>query len=93
MGDLLRKAPSKRANNHDKISCLTAIDLLAILQKTLDRAILLYILIHDVLLTGVRASVSHSHKIRSGDYVSVLCTFENPTKSNEISFDPHSFLE
>ena len=25
--------------------------------------------------------------------LSVLCTFENSTKSNEISFDPDSFLE
>ena len=27
------------------------------------------------------------------DLLSVLCTFDNSTKCNEISFDPDSFLE
>ena len=27
------------------------------------------------------------------ELLSVLCTFENSTKCNEISFDPESFLE
>ena len=27
------------------------------------------------------------------ELLSVLCTFENPTKCNEISFDPDSFSE
>ena len=33
------------------------IGLLAILQKSLDRAIFLYIVIHEVLSSGVRASI------------------------------------
>ena len=37
------------------------IDLLAILQKGLDRALFLYILIHDVRLSGVRASITIMH--------------------------------
>ena len=35
-----------------------AIDHLAILRKSLDRALFLYIFIHEVRLSGVRASVS-----------------------------------
>ena len=37
------------------------IDLLAILQKSLDRALFLYIFIHEVRLSGVRASFSIVH--------------------------------
>ena len=37
------------------------IDLLAILQKSLDRAIFLYIFIHEIRLSGVRASISIVH--------------------------------
>ena len=51
---------------------------LAILQKSLDRAISLFIFIHQVRLSGVRA---------------LLRTFENSTKCDEISFDLKSFLE
>ena len=36
-------------------------DLLAILQKSLDRALTLYIFIHEVLLSGVRPSISIVH--------------------------------
>ena len=36
-------------------------DLLAILQKSLDRAIFLYIFIHEVRLSGVRASITIVH--------------------------------
>ena len=37
------------------------IDLLAILQKSLDRALFLYIFIHEVRLSGIRASISIVH--------------------------------
>ena len=37
------------------------IDLLAILQKSLDRAIFLYNFIHDVRSSGVRASIAIVH--------------------------------
>ena len=37
------------------------IDLLAILQKCLDRAIFLYIFMHEVRLSGVRASIAIVH--------------------------------
>ena len=40
---------------------LSAIDLLAILPKSLDRALFLYIFIHDVRLSGVRASITIVH--------------------------------
>ena len=56
------------------------IDLLAILQKSLDRALFLYIFIHDVRLSGVRASITIVHIRKFYKY-------------NEISFDPDSFLE
>ena len=36
-------------------------DLLAILQKSLDRAIFLYIFIHEVRLSGVRALITIVH--------------------------------
>ena len=55
-------------------------DLLAILQKSLDRALFLYISIHKVRLSGIRASISLVH-------------IGNSTKSNKISFNPDSFLE
>ena len=54
------------------------IDLLAILQKSLDRAIFLYSVIHEARLSGVRASIAIVH-IRKF--------------FNEISFDPDSFSE
>ena len=38
-----------------------SIDLLAILQKSLDRATFSYILIHEARLSGVRASISIVH--------------------------------
>ena len=57
-----------------------AIDLLAILRKSLDRALFLDIFVHEARLNGVRASI-------------ILCTFENSTKCNEISFDTDSFSE
>ena len=37
---------------------VSVIDLIAILQKSLDRAIFLYIFIHEIRLSGVRASIS-----------------------------------
>ena len=37
------------------------IDLLAILQKSLDRAMFLYNFIHEVRLSGVRASIAIVH--------------------------------
>ena len=54
------------------------IDLLAILQKSLDRALFLYIFIHEVRLRGVRASITIVHIKKS-------------TKCNEISFDLDCF--
>ena len=57
--------------------------LFAIIQKSLDRAISLYIFIHEVRVSGVRASISIVH-IRKFCYV---------VKCNEISFDPDFFLE
>ena len=56
------------------------IDLLAILQKSLDRAIFLYKfnMRFDRVALQLRLQ---------------LCTFENSTNCNEISFDPHSFSE
>ena len=56
------------------------IDLLAILRKSLDQALFLYIFIHELRLRGVRASVT-------------IVQIRNFTKCNEISFDPDSFLE
>ena len=41
--------------------CASPIDLLAILQESLDRAIFLYIFIHEIRLSGVRASISIVH--------------------------------
>ena len=38
-----------------------AIDLLAILQKSLDRALFLYIFIHEIRSSGVRASITIVH--------------------------------
>ena len=55
-------------------------DLLAILQKSMDRVIFLYNFIREVRLSGVRAR-------------SQLCTFENSTKCTEISFDLRSYSE
>ena len=43
------------------LGSLEAIDLLAILQKSLDRTLFLYIFIHEVRLSGVRASISIVH--------------------------------
>ena len=40
---------------------MNAIDLLAILQKSLDRALFLYIFIHEVRLSGVRPSIGVVH--------------------------------
>ena len=40
---------------------IVKIDLLAILQKRLDRALFLYIFIHDVRSSGVRASITIVH--------------------------------
>ena len=57
-----------------------AIDLLAILQKSLVQAIFLYFFIHKVRLNGVRASIR-------------IVRIRKSTKCNEISFDPHSFSE
>ena len=54
------------------------IDLLAILQKSLDRALFLYIFIRVVRLSGV-------------GLLSLLCTFENSTECSKISFDSDSF--
>ena len=42
-------------------SVRSAIDLLAILQKSLDRALFLYIFINEVRLSGVRASIIIVH--------------------------------
>ena len=56
------------------------IDLLAILEKSLNRAIFSYIFTQEVRLSAVGASISIMH-IRKF----YIC--------NEISFDPHSFLE
>ena len=46
--------------NHD--TCfLPSIELLAVLQKSLDRALFLYIFIHQVQLSGVGASITIVH--------------------------------
>ena len=50
------------------------IDLSAIQQKSLDRALLLYIFICEVRLSAL-------------ELLSLLYTFENSTKCDEISFD------
>ena len=52
------------------------IDLLAILQNGLDRALFLYIIAHD------RVAL---------ELLSQLCKFENSTECNKISFDSYSF--
>ena len=57
----------------------SAIDLLAILQKSLDRAIFLYNFIREVRKSGVRASIA-------------VVNIQNSTKCYEISLDPHLFL-
>ena len=60
--------------------CFVLIDLLAILQKSLDRAIF-YTILHtrfDRVALELRSQ---------------LCTFENSTNCNEISFNPHSLSE
>ena len=44
------------SNNKDN-----RIDLLAMLQKSLDRALYLYIFIYEVRLSGVKASISIVH--------------------------------
>ena len=57
---LFRKQIGKVTNN----SCSRieyGIDLLAILRKSLDRAIFLYIFIREVRLNGVRASIAIVH--------------------------------
>ena len=54
------------------------IDLLAILQKSLDRAIFLYILYARLDRVAL-------------ELLTLLFTFENSTKCNEISFDPNSY--
>ena len=53
------------------------IDLLAILQKSLDRAIFLYIFIHEVRSSGVRASITivHNRKFYGAKYRSILILF------------------
>ena len=44
------------------LSCNNSpIDLLAILEKSLDRALIFYIFIHKVRLSGIRASISIVH--------------------------------
>ena len=43
------------------IDICSLLDLLAILQKSLDRAIFLYIFIHKIRLSGVRTSISIVH--------------------------------
>ena len=57
------------------ISVYITIDLLAILQKSLDRATFLY-----TRFDGVASELR-----------SQLCTFENSINCNEVSFDQHSF--
>ena len=61
------------------------IDLLAILQKSLDRAIFLYIFMRKVRLNGVGASITIVHIRKFYKLYSTNC--------NKISFDPHSFSE
>ena len=58
------------------------IDLLAILQKSLDRAIFVYIPFLYARLDRVALELRLQ-----------LCTFETSTKSSEISFDPDSLSE
>ena len=45
----------------ERLSSLSTIDLLAILEKSLDRAIFLYNFIREVRLNGVRASIAIVH--------------------------------
>ena len=48
-------------NSESSNSTVSRIDLLAILQKSLDRALFLYIFIHEVRLSGVRPCISIVH--------------------------------
>ena len=50
------------------------IDVLAIQQKSLDRALFLYIFIREARLSGVRASIT-------------IVTFENSTKCSKVLLD------
>ena len=47
--------------NFKNFSLKAAIDLLAILQKSLDRALFLYISIHEIRSSGVRTSITFVH--------------------------------
>ena len=57
------------------------IDLLAILQKSLDRALFLYIFIHEIRSSGVRASITivqHSKILQNvAKYRSIEILFQN----------------
>ena len=47
---------------HDMYSqCISVIDLLAIQQKNLDRALFIYIIIHEIRSSGVWASITIVH--------------------------------
>ena len=43
---------------NEQFKCLHYIDLLAVLEKGLDRALFLYIFMHEIRLSGVRASIT-----------------------------------
>ena len=64
--------------NYFTVEHILNLDLFAILQKSLDRALFLYIFILEARMSGIRASISIVH-------------IRNSTKSNGISFDPDSF--
>ena len=56
--NIIRSLTPSKAHGCDEICQSDEIDLLAILRKSLDRAIFLYNFIHEVRLSGVRASIS-----------------------------------
>ena len=55
------QAPSPKKCLAFSIQHFFKIDLLAIQQKSLDRALFLYIFIHEIRLSGVRASITIVH--------------------------------
>ena len=69
----------KNFGNYDGFKYFLKIDPSAILQKSLDRALVSYICMQDVRSSGVRASLS--------------CKFENSTKCGKVLFDSDSSLE
>ena len=79
---MIRACLSRDASDEQKLSMnrLTCKDLLAVLRKSLDHALALYIFIHEARLSCFRASIA-------------MCIFENTTNCNKISLDPDSFLE